>query len=225
MEKEIIDSIVKEVSKHMSGGTPQPVPAAERLGGQRTAPRQVPVGVSNRHLHLSSEHMQYLLGEKYQLENMRDLLQPCQFASTLTVTLIGAKGFLQNVRVLGPCRGRTQVEISRTDSFTLGLKPPVRISGDINGSCGCLIYANGRTVKLDEGVIIAARHLHLAPDEAGRLGLKNGDSIKVRTTGTRSTIFENVAVRAGKEHRMELHLDTDEANAAGLSNGDMVEIV
>ncbi|MEW5692355.1 MAG: phosphate propanoyltransferase [Candidatus Hydrogenedentota bacterium] len=218
-EKEIIDNIVKEVSKRLG------VIKTEEKDKRTTDKKLVPIGISNRHLHLSEEHLKYLMSEDYKLEVLRELSQPGQFASKLTVTLIGSQGFIQNVRVLGPCRGRTQVEISKTDSFILGIKPPIRLSGDIAGSCGCIIYVNDKTIKLDEGVIIAARHLHLSLLESEAFGLKNGDIVNARVCGKRGVLFENIVVRAGDGHKMELHLDTDEANAADVNNGDLVEII
>ncbi|HOJ78908.1 MAG TPA: phosphate propanoyltransferase [Bacillota bacterium] len=187
--------------------------------------KKVPVGISNRHLHLSQADLEQLFGPGYQLKMMKPLSQPGQFAAEECVNLIGPKGRINKVRVLGPVRPQTQVEVSRTDSFVLGIDPPVRDSGAIENSAALTLEGPAGNVELKQGVIIAQRHLHLHTDEAAELGLKDKEIISVKFDGVRSVIFNNVLVRVHPNFAMDLHLDTDEANAAGLKNGDLGEII
>lgn len=186
---------------------------------------KVPVGISNRHVHVTQEDLELLFGSGYQLTLKKDLSQPGQFAAEETVNLIGPKGPIQKVRILGPVRPQTQVEISLTDSFALGVKPPVRDSGDLSGTPGVTIEGPKGKIEIKEGVIIAQRHLHLHTTEAEELGLKDKEYISVKTEGPRSVVFENVLVRVGPKYAKDLHVDTDEANAAALKNGDLVTII
>jgi len=181
---------------------------------------KVPVGISNRHLHLSQTDLEALFGKGYQLTPTKDLSQPGQFACDETVNLVGPKNRLNKVRILGPIRPNTQIEISRTDSFSLGVTPPVRESGDIADSPGIVVEGPKGQIEIKEGVIIAKRHLHLHTDEAVNLGLKDKEIIAVKFDGERATTFAEVVVRVSPKFAMDLHLDTDEANAAGLKNGD-----
>lgn len=185
----------------------------------------VPVGISNHHLHLSQADLETLFGKGYELTQKKPLSQPGQYAAEETVTLIGPKSSINKVRILGPVRPQTQVEISRADSFILGITPPVRDSGSISGSPGIIIEGPKGRVELKEGVIIAQRHLHLHTDEAKELNLKDKDYISVEFEGVRSVIFNNVLVRVGPNFAKDLHLDIDEANAACLSNGDLGKII
>lgn len=186
---------------------------------------KVPVGISNRHLHVTQEDLEILFGKGYELTQKKPLSQPGQFASEETVTLIGPKSIIKNVRILGPVRPQTQVEISRTDSFTLGINPPVRDSGSISATPGIIIEGPKGRVELKEGVIIAQRHLHLHTDEAKELNLNDKDIIAVEFEGERGVIFKNVLVRVSPKFAKDLHLDLDEANAASLSNGDLGTII
>lgn len=187
--------------------------------------RRVPVGLSNKHLHLSEEHLARLFGEGYALKILKPLSQPGQYAAEETVAVEGPKGRFDRVRVLGPTRPETQVEISITDSFELGVKPPVRNSGDIEGSAGCKLIGPKGEVVLDQGVIVAARHIHMTLADASDFGLVDKQLIKVKTEGPRSLIFENVLIRAKESYATEMHLDLDEGNAGGIRNGDMVRIL
>lgn len=187
--------------------------------------RKVPVGISNRHVHVSEEHLAVLFGPGHKLTPIKDLSQPGQFASDETVSLIGPKGQIDRVRILGPVRKQTQAEISRTDSFALGVTPQVRDSGDLKGTPGIVIQGPKGRVEITEGVICAQRHLHLHPTEAEQLGLKDKEYISVRAEGERALTFERVLTRVHPQYAMDLHIDIDEANAAGLKNGDMVTII
>ena len=186
----------------------------------------VPVGVSNRHIHLSAEHLEILFGKGYELTPIKDLSQPGQFACKEQLTIVGPSlRPIEGVRVLGPIRKASQVEISRTDSFTLKVKPPVRESGDIAGSAPITIIGPKGTVTLKEGCIIANRHIHMSEEEGKAFGLKDGDYVTVEVNGERRTTFYDVQVRVNKAFRLEMHIDTDDANAAGIGNGFKVKVI
>ena len=185
----------------------------------------VPIGISNRHIHLSREHLDVLFGKGYQLQKLKDLSQPGQFACKETLTIIGpSMRSIEGVRVLGPERSSTQVEISRTDSFQLKVKPPVRESGKISGSAPMTIIGPRGVVTIDEGCIIANRHIHMSLEDGQRFGVKDCDYVTVDLLGERKSRFYDVQIRVHKDFRLEMHIDTDDANAAGVKNGDKVTI-
>ncbi len=192
---------------------------------QTTGQGFLPAAVSNRHLHLTKEDVAKLFGAGYKLTPKSALSQPGQFACEETVTIIGPKGRLEKVRVLGPERKETQIELSTSDAFKVGIKPVVRMSGDTANTPGATVEGPCGQITIANGVIVAARHLHLSDAQAAAYGLKSGDVIRVKTTGERGVIFENVKARVNKDFDMELHFDFDEANCTGLRNGDIVEIV
>lgn len=199
----------------------------QQLGENNTnTDNEVPVGVSNRHIHLSVADLETLFGKGYELTPIKDLSQPGQFACKETLTIVGPSlRPIENVRVLGPVRKNSQVEISRTDSFTLKVKPPVRESGDISGSAPITIIGPKGVVTLKEGCIIANRHIHMSIDEGKQFGLSDGEYVDVEVNGERRTKFYDVQVRVHKDFRLEMHIDTDDANAAGIGNGAKVKIV
>ncbi len=200
--------------------------AVGTAGGSEAAADTVPVGVSNRHIHLSTADLETLFGAGYELTPLKDLSQPGQFACKETLTLIGPSlRPIENVRVLGPVRKASQVEISRTDSFVLKVKPPVRESGDIAGSAPVTIVGPKGVVTLKEGCIIANRHIHMSEEEGAAFGLKDGDYVTVEANGERRTTFYDVQVRVSKAFRLEMHIDTDDANAAGIGNGARVKVI
>ncbi len=185
-------------------------------------------GVSNRHVHLSQEDLERLFGKGYKLTPTKDLGQPGQFACDERVDLVGPKGgTIENVRILGPVRKNSQVEISRTDSFKLGINaPPVRDSGDVQGTPGIKIKGPNGEIELAKGVIIAKRHIHMLPSQAEHYGVKDKDLVSVYCDKEgRRLIFQDVLVRVSEKYALEFHVDTDEANAALLNNGDYVKIV
>lgn len=189
-------------------------------------PFPIVVGVSNRHVHLSREDVEILFGKDYQLTPIKELGQPGQFACQETVTIVGPKGSIENVRVLGPERKETQVEISLTDAYKLGLNPPVRDSGDLEGTPGITIIGPKGQVTKDRGVIIAKRHIHMHTSDAEKFGVKDKDIVKVIVEkGDRKLIFDDVLIRVSDKFALEFHVDTDEANAALLKTGDTVFIV
>jgi len=182
----------------------------------RQQERPIPISISAHHVHLSQEHVEALFGPGHQLTPLTDLAQPGQYACEETVTLIGPRREIPRVRVLGPARGETQVEISRTEEFVLGINAPVRMSGDLDGTPGLVLQGPAGEVKLDKGVIIAHRHVHMTPEDALLFGLKDRDMVMVRVEGDRELIFGDVAVRVNPAYALEMHVDTDEGNAAQL---------
>jgi putative phosphotransacetylase len=187
--------------------------------------KKVPIAASNRHIHLSPKHVERLFGRGYQLNKLKDLSQPNQFAAKETVTLMGPKGKISNVRVLGPARGNTQVEVSLFDGFTLGVKPPIRNSGDIKGSEPIIIQGPRGQIKIDEGLICAARHIHMHTSDAENFEVADGDLVQVKVEGQRGITFSNVLIRVSPKYKLEMHIDLDEANAANIKNGQLGEII
>lgn len=187
--------------------------------------KRVPVGVSARHIHLSQEHIEILFGSGYQLKEMKPLSQPGQFAAEETVAVVGPKGKFDKVRILGPARSRSQLEISRTDSFSLGIPAPVRESGNTDGTPGIKIVGPQGEVDLEDGVIVAARHIHFHTDDAVKWGIADKQKLSVRVEGERAVVFENVIARVSDTFALDMHIDTDEANAAGVKNGDWATIL
>ena len=186
----------------------------------------IPIGVSNRHIHLTQADVETLFGEGYELTKIKDLKQPGQYACRETLTIVGpSMRPIEGVRVLGPVRRASQVEISRTDSFQLKVKPPVRESGDIGGSAGITIIGPRGIVTLPEGCIIANRHIHMGLADAAQYGVVDGDYVTVDATGEKRTRWYDVQVRVSPDFVLEMHVDTDDANAAGIGNGSLVTIV
>lgn len=180
--------------------------------------RPIPLGVSNRHIHLSAQDYARLF-PGHPIAEKKALLQPGQYAAEQTVTLVGPKGQLNNVRLLGPLRSASQVEISRTDARTLGITAPLRMSGNLQGTPGIRLVSPFAELDLPSGVIVAQRHIHMSPLDALILRVAHGDRVSVAIEGNdRRLIFDNVAVRVAAEMRLEMHIDTDEANAAGADN-------
>lgn len=189
----------------------------------KTGDAFVPVMSSNRHCHLSQTDVERLFGEGYHLTKMRDLVQPGQFACNERVAIETPKGKLM-LRVVGPARKQTQVELSLTDAAKLGVKPPIRMSGDLAASPGCRLANGERAIEISEGVIVAARHLHMTAEEALAYGFKDGDTVRLRVGGERPAVLENVIVRSGPGHLLEAHIDKDEANACALSDGQLCRV-
>ncbi len=181
--------------------------------------------VSNRHVHLTTDHVERLFGPGYELTKWKDLIQPGQYAARETVVLKGPKGAIERVRVLGPSRPDSQVEISGTDQFKLGIQAPVRESGTIEHTPGVVVEGPGGSIELERGVIRAWRHIHMTPDDGRQYRLKNRDIVNVRLKGDRTTICENVLVRITDTSALEMHIDTDEANAAGIPQESDAEIL
>lgn len=184
---------------------------------------EVTVGISNRHVHLTKEHYEILFDEE--LTEYKKINQPGQFASNSFVKLVGPKGEIDKVRVLGPLREYTQIEVSKTDAFKLGVNPPVRMSGDVLNSSPITLVGPKGTLELNEGCIIADRHIHMLPNQAKMYGLENIDEVAVLLPGEKGGILYHVKLRVSENSYYEMHLDTDDANAFLLKNGDIVKIV
>ncbi len=178
--------------------------------------------VSNRHAHLTKEHIEQLFGSGYTLTKKRELVQPGEFAAEETVKILGPKGSLDKVRILGPPRAFSQAEISRTDTYTLGIKTEVRMSGDTEGTPGAWFIGPYGSVELSRGIIVARRHIHMTPADASFFKVKDKQRVRIRTRPPRSVVFEDVIVRVGENFRLECHLDTDEANACDLKSGSEI---
>lgn len=188
-------------------------------------PYQIPVGISARHIHLERAHVEALFGTGYRLTPMKPISQPGQYASEETVEVIGPKGKPVKLRVLGPERKHTQVEVSLSDSRNLGIIPPVRASGDIAGTPGIKIRGPQSEIEIKEGVIIPDRHVHMTPEEARWYGVENGERVRVAVPGNKGGIMNNVIVRVSESCSLDFHIDTDDANAFQLTQGQMVEII
>ncbi len=185
----------------------------------------VPIGVSARHIHLTQADVETLFGKGYQLTKKKELMGG-QFASNELVTIVGLKlRAIENVRILGPVRKASQVEISATDAIKLGIKAPIRESGKIEGSAPIAVVGPCGVIYLKEGCIIASRHIHMSPADAEKAGVKNGDVVSVKVDNERATTYNNVLIRVDPTFTLEMHIDTDEANAAKISTGMKAEII
>lgn len=187
--------------------------------------KTLPVGLSNRHIHVSQKDLDILFGEGYELTKFKDLSQPGQYACEEKVDVVGPKGTLKGVRILGPVRSNTQFELSVSDAFALGVKPIVRNSGDIADTPGAKLVGPKGEVEIESGIIVAARHIHMHTSDAEKFGVADNDIVNVRVKGPRGLTFENVLVRAHKDFALEMHVDIEEGNACGLRNGDLVELI
>lgn len=185
----------------------------------------VPIGVSARHVHLTQQHVETLFGEGYQLTKKKELMGG-QYASNELVTIVGLKlRAMENVRILGPVRKASQVEISATDAVKLGVKAPIRESGDIKGSSPIAVVGPKGVIYLEEGCIIAKRHIHMSPADAKAAGVNNGDVVSVKVENERGTTYNHVSIRVDASYTLEMHIDTDEANAAKISTGTTAVII
>src|SRR5579875_1312819 len=205
MNSHVIHLIVEKVMKELEKTAETP---------------SIPIGVSARHDHVSQEHLEMLFGANYQLTKRSDLSQPGQFAANETVTVVGPKGSIERVRILGPVRGSTQIEVSKTDAIKLGLNPPLRESGNIKDSAPATIVGPKGSVYLSEGLIIAQNHIHMAPNDAETFKVENGQYVQVKVQGKRPLLFDQVLIRVSPRYQLEMHIDTDEANAALCATGD-----
>jgi len=184
----------------------------------------VSVGLSNRHVHLSKNDIKELFGKDYELTVMKDLTQPGQYAANEKIEIVGPKGSLV-ARILGPARNKSQIEISKSDGFVIGINAPVRNSGDLAGTPGVKIVGPKGSVELKKGVIVAARHIHMHTSDAEKFKIEDNSHVDVKVNGERGLIFNNVLVRVNKNYALDMHIDLDEANAAGLKNGELVQIL
>lgn len=204
MEKQTVEEITRQVVKQLSNL------------GKTQSEHKVPIGISARHVHLCREHVDILFGKGYQLTQKKELMGG-QFAANEVVTLVGVKlRAIENVRILGPERKETQVEISKTDAIRLGLNPPIRESGKITGSAPISLVGPKGVVYLQEGCIVAKRHIHMSPADAKTFGVTDGQVVSIKIDNERGGIFEGVQIRVDDTYTLEMHIDTDEANGLGV---------
>lgn len=187
--------------------------------------KELPIALSNRHIHVSREDLDVLFGKGYELNKIKDLSQPGQYACDEKVEIVGSKNSIKGVRILGPVRPNTQLELSISDAFTLGIKPIVRNSGDIEGTPGVKIVGPKGEVEIKEGAIVAARHIHMHTKDAEDFGVVDNDIVNIKVNGPRGLIFDNVLVRVSDKFALEMHVDIEEGNAAGVKNRDAVELI
>ena len=229
IDQEVLERIIKEVFEKIDTSRSEkisPDVVIPQESGVSIEPKRIPVGVSVRHLHICKKDLETLFGSGAELHPLRELYQPGDFAAKETVALIGPKmRLLEKVRILGPTRDRTQVELAKTDAIFLGVDAPVRMSGDLKGSALITIVGPKGVIELKEGCIRAMRHVHMNSKEAEYLGLKNGDLVKVRIGGPSAVTFENVVVRIKDGLKLQIHLDTDEGNVADINYKQDVEII
>jgi propanediol utilization protein len=197
----------------------------EFISSQKKDADKIPIGVSNRHIHLSQKDLDTLFGSGYSLTKLKELSQVGQYACKETVTICGPKGAIEKVRVLGPVRSKTQVEILAGDSFRLGLKPQVRISGDLQGTLGITIIGPEGAVMTHEGVIVAQRHIHMNTKDAKLFKVHDGQIVSIEVNGLRGGVYNNVIIRANDNSTLECHIDIEEANAMGIDGKDKIKII
>ncbi|MCC0645176.1 MULTISPECIES: ethanolamine utilization phosphate acetyltransferase EutD [unclassified Clostridioides] len=185
----------------------------------------IEVEASGRHVHLSEEDVEKLFGKGYTLTKLKDLSQPGQYACKERVTIIGPKSTLKNVVVLGPCRKETQVEISLTDGSILGLKPPIKQSGDLENTLGIKIATEKREIELQKGLMVAKRHIHMSIEDAKKFNVVDNEIVEVKVFGKRPLIFDDVVVRVSDKFKTYMHIDYDEANACAFSKGSIAKII
>ena len=206
MAREDLESIVEEVMQQL-------------LQSDNTS-SEIPIGVSARHCHLDEASLETLFGQGYELSEKTPLSQPGQFAANETVTIAGPKGSISKVRILGPLRSSPQVEVSQTDAFKLGLKPPIRQSGQTKNSSPFTIIGPKGSLYLEEGLIIAQAHIHMHPEDADRFQVKDGETVEVTVNNPeRAVCFSKTVIRVSKKYQLEMHIDTDEANAGSIQTG------
>lgn len=222
----LVRDIVANVMSRISPDAPGIPEEEQGPAGSRKDPKKVVCGVSVRHLHLSREHADILFGKGYEMQVLKELYQPGTYAYKETVTVVGPRlNAIQNVRILGPLRDKTQVELAKTDCITLGVDAPVKPSGQLEGTASAVIIGPKGAVYLKDGVIRANRHLHLSSGDAAYFGLKDNDLVDVRISGPKGLTFNNVQARVSPDFKSEMHVDTDDGNAADIVNGTMAEIV
>lgn len=187
--------------------------------------KTLPIAMSNKHIHLGQEDLDILFGEGYELCKFKDLSQPGQYACEEKVDVVGPKGTVKGVRILGPVRGETQFELSVSDAFSLGIKPVIKNSGDIKDTPGVKLVGPKGEVELSEGAIVAARHIHMHTSDAENFEVKDNDLVQIKVDGPRSVVFNDVLVRVSDKFALEMHVDVEEGNAAGVKNGQLVELI
>ncbi len=207
MQEELVSAIAAQVIDALKN---------QQFNVEMTSDNAIPIGISARHVHLCREHIDILFGKGYQLNKKKDLMGG-QYAAQECVTLVGTKlRAIENVRILGPERKSSQVEVAKTDAIRLGINPPVRESGNTKGSAPIALVGPKGAIYLEEGCIVAKRHIHMSPEDAARFGVEDGQIVKVKFDNGRGGIFEGVQIRVDKTFTLEMHIDTDEANGLGI---------
>ncbi|GAA0114763.1 phosphate propanoyltransferase [Clostridium senegalense] len=192
------------------------------IGGNSS---EIPVGVSNRHAHLSQKDINTLFGEGYNLTKLKDLSQPGQYACKETITICGPKGAIEKIRILGPARSKSQIEVLMGDCIKLGAAQYVRLSGELSKTAGITLVGPKGSVQLEEGLIVAQRHIHMTPEDAKNLGVCDGEIVSIKFDDLRGGTYSNVAIRANDTSKLECHLDIEEANAMGINSKSKITIV
>jgi len=214
-ESELKSQIEKIIQETLNNGTKSKIDNEKKIS----------LEASGRHLHLCQDHVEKLFGKGYSLTPKRELSQPGQFLAEEKVKLIGKKGIIEKAAVLGPARSHSQVELSKTDAIQLGIDAPLRFSGDIKDSASVFIASAENVIKLEEGVIIAKRHIHMTPEDAEKLEVKDGDIVSIEALTERPVIFKDVLIRVNDEYSLNMHIDYDEANACLFSKGDKARLI
>jgi len=186
---------------------------------------KLPIALSNKHIHLSQKDLDILFGEGYELTKTKDLSQPGQYACEEKIDVVGPKRSIKGIRILGPVRKETQLELSVSDAVTLGIAPVIRNSGDTENTPGVKIVGPNGEVEIGHGAIVAARHIHMHTNDGIDFGVKDNDLVKIKVDGPRGLTFDNVLVRIKDDYALEMHVDIEEGNSAGVKNGDMVELI
>ena len=199
--------------------------AIKEGGDARKDVNFVPVGISNRHIHLSQKDLDILFGAGYQLTKIKDLSQPMQYACKETLTIGGPKGAIEKVRILGPVRSESQVEILQADCFKLGIIAPVRLSGDLQKTPGITLIGPKGSVFLSQGLMIAQRHIHMTLEDANQFGVTDGEQVSIQVGGLRGGTYSNVTIRANSTSALECHIDMEEANAMNLASTSRISIL
>jgi propanediol utilization protein len=215
LESELKDQIKKIIKETLS----------EDMKSSINNETNITLEASGRHVHLCQEDVDHLFGKGHSLTPKRELSQPGQFLAEEKVKLIGKKGIIEQAAILGPARLHSQVELSKTDSVKLGIDAPLRFSGDIKNSASVFIASSENVIKLEEGVIIAKRHIHMTPKDAERLEVKDGDIVSIEALTERPVIFKDVLIRINEEYSLNMHIDYDEANACLFSKGDKAKLI
>jgi propanediol utilization protein len=230
LDRKEVESLVREVLLQKLRGGSTPPPSVERYavepGRAGGPPNPLVVNVSARHMHVTQQDLETLFGAGSKLTKLKDLYQQGEFASEQLVTIVGPRQrIIPNVRILGPCRAFTQIELSYTDGIYLGLDLPLRVSGDIEGTAGVTVLGPKGALNLSKGVIRAARHVHMSTADMNYYGVKDGDSVKLKITGPCGLTLDNVRVRYHPKVILEVHIDTDEGNACDLESATRMELV
>lgn len=231
-DQDLVKLITQRVVNRLSNDQPcsgcalRTCDAGNRACDVAESQQKIPVGVSARHAHVTQEHLEILYGSGHQLTVYAPLYQPEAFAANETVTVVGKRmRAIEHVRILGPVRDYSQVEVAQTEAIRLGLNPPIRDSGDLAGAEAITLIGPAGSVYLEEGAICASRHIHMTPEQAQEFGLTESDRVRVRIPGERALTFENIRPKIHESYVLQMHLDTDDSNAAGLKGGEAVELV